>query len=157
MTSCRRWPILPRLLLAPGRCAHASGERAPAGGRPGAAVRAESDTGQRVALADLRGKVLAVTFIYATCSDTCPILTAKMAEIRRRLGTDFGPRVRFVSITVDPVIDTPEVLRGYAEAHGADAPGWCFLTGTRGEIEEVVRRYGAYAKKSEPAASITSS
>jgi protein SCO1 len=104
-------------------------------------------TGERLALADLRGKVLAVTFIYASCTDTCPVLTAKMVEIRRRLGADFGPRVGFVSITVDPEVDTPEVLRAYAKAHGADAAGWNFLTGTPAEIKEVLRRYGMFARK----------
>src|SRR5438552_10905506 len=84
--------------------------------------------GSRLSLADLRGKVLAVTFIYAACTDTCPLLTAKMTELQRRLGRDFGARVRFVSITVDPEVDTPEVLRGYAKAPGANVEGWSFLT-----------------------------
>ena len=75
-----------------------------------------TQSGERLSLTDLRGKVLAVTFIYATCKDTCPILTAKMATLQRQLGADFGPRVRFVSITVDPEVDTPAVLRRYAEA-----------------------------------------
>lgn len=130
--------------------AHATKENARlpvVGPAPQFALTAE--TGKRVALADLRGKVLAVTFIYAACTDTCPLLTAKMAEIQRRLGRDFGPRIRFVSITVDPEVDTPEVLRGYAKAHGANAEGWSFLTGTRGEIAEVLRRYGVYARKNE--------
>ena len=107
-----------------------------------------TEGGLRLSLAELRGKVLAVTFIYASCTDTCPLLTAKMAELQRRLGRDFGPRVRFVSITVDPAVDTPEVLRGYARAHGADLQGWSFLTGTSAEIKDVVRRYGGYASKS---------
>ncbi len=79
--------------------------------------------------------------------DTCPLLTAKMAEIQRRLGSDFGPRVRFLSITVDPEVDTPGVLRNYAKAHGANLEGWKFLTGTAAEIRDVVRRYGSYASK----------
>jgi protein SCO1/2 len=108
-----------------------------------------AETGKRVALTDLRGKVLAVTFIYATCTDTCPLLTAKMADVQRRLGRDFGPRVQFVSITVDPEVDTPEVLRAYAKAHGANLEGWSFLTGTPSEIAEVLRRYGVYARKNE--------
>jgi protein SCO1/2 len=107
--------------------------------------------GARLGLADLRGKVLAITFIYATCTDTCPVLTAKMARLQRRLGRDFGPRVRFVSITVDPEADTTEALRRYAEAHGADPAGWSFLTGTTKEIRDVVRRYGVYARKVAPA------
>jgi protein SCO1 len=104
-------------------------------------------TGARLALSDLRGKVLAVTFIYASCPDSCPMLTAKMARIKRRLGADFGPRVGFVSITVDPEVDTPEVLRRYAQAHGADAQGWSFLTGSAAEINDVLRRYGVVARK----------
>jgi protein SCO1/2 len=106
-----------------------------------------TQAGSRLSLSELRGKVLAVTFIYATCTDTCPLLTAKMAELQRRLGRDFGPRVRFVSITVDPEVDTPEVLRGYAKAHGANLEGWSFLTGAPAEIKDVVRRYGVYARK----------
>jgi protein SCO1/2 len=103
--------------------------------------------GKRIALADLRGKVLAITFIFASCADTCPLLTAKMAGLQDRLGADFGPRVHFVSITVDPERDTPEVLKRYAEAHHANPAGWAFLTGTPGEIREVAKRYGVFYKK----------
>jgi protein SCO1 len=103
--------------------------------------------GKRIALKDLRGKVLAITFIFASCADTCPLLTAKMAGLQDRLGADFGPRVYFVSITVDPERDTPEVLKRYAEAHRANPAGWAFLTGTPAEISEVARRYGIFYKK----------
>jgi len=148
--------LLPALMLAmmhasvPVAWAHATIENArlPVVGKaPQFALTAE--TGERVVLTDLRGKVLAVTFIYATCADTCPLLTAKMVEIRRRLGRDFGPRVQFVSITVDPEVDTPAILRAYAKAQGANGEGWSFLTGTPSEIAEVIRRYGVYARKSE--------
>jgi protein SCO1/2 len=130
--------------------AHAANENARlpvVGAAPQFALTAES--GERVSLTDLRGKVLAVTFIYATCTDTCPLLTAKMVEIQRRLGRDFGPLVQFVSITVDPEVDTPAVLRAYAKAQGANVEGWKFLTGTPGAIAEVLRRYGVYARKGE--------
>ena len=98
---------------------------------------------KRVSLRDLRGTAVALTFIYTTCADTCPLLTAKMATIQRRLGRDFGTRVRFVSITVDPEIDTSEVLRQYARRHGADVTGWSFLTGTPEEIREVAATLAA--------------
>jgi len=104
----------------------------------------------RVALADLRGNVLAVTFFYATCTDTCPLLTSKMAVIQQKLGADFGPRVRFASITVEPEIDTPAVLKSYAAAHSVDVAGWSFLTGSSAEIQDVVKRYGAFAKRLRP-------
>ena len=103
--------------------------------------------GRRVALKELRGKVLAVTFIFASCADTCPLLTAKLAAVQDRLGAAFGPDVRFVSITVDPERDTPEVLKRYAQAHRANSAGWSFLTGTPAEIRRIAGRYGVIYKK----------
>jgi len=102
---------------------------------------------RRLSLADLRGKVVVLTFIYTACADTCPLLTAKMAALQGRLGADFGARVFFVSVTVDPERDTPAVLKGYGVAHGARFDGWAFLTGTPAEIREVGKRYGIFAKK----------
>ena len=60
-----------------------------------------------MALNQFRGKAVAVTFIFASCSATCPILTAKMAAVQDRLGSDFGTKIVFLSITVDPEHDTP--------------------------------------------------
>jgi protein SCO1/2 len=102
---------------------------------------------RRLSLRDLRGKVVVLTFIYATCTDTCPLLTAKMASLQPRLGPDFGRRVYFVSVTVDPARDTPAVLKGYGTAHGAKFDGWAFVTGTPAEIREIAKRYGVYARK----------
>ena len=102
---------------------------------------------KRLALKDLRGKALAITFIFASCADTCPLLTAKMVGIQDRLGSDFGPKAYFLSITVDAERDTPEVLKRYAEGHKANPAGWAFLTGTQAEIREVAKRYGIYFKK----------
>jgi protein SCO1 len=101
-----------------------------------------SQDGARVALRDFRGKVVAVTFIYTSCSDVCPLLTAKMAQVQDELGADFGPKIAFVSITVDPENDTPEALKAHAEAHGADLAGWSFLTGAPVSVREVAHRYG---------------
>jgi protein SCO1/2 len=102
---------------------------------------------KRVALKQLRGKALAITFIFASCADACPLLTTKMAGIQNRLGKDFGSKVNFILITVDPDRDTPEVLKRYAGAHKANSPGWFFLTGTTAEIRDVAKRYGIYYKK----------
>jgi protein SCO1/2 len=103
--------------------------------------------GKRIALKDLHGKVLAITFIFASCADTCPLLTAKMAGLQDRLGADFGPQVYFISITVDPERDTPEILKRYANAHRVNPGGWAFLTGTPAEIRDVARSYGIFYKK----------
>jgi protein SCO1 len=150
MTRLRPLWFAPLLLtlLTPVPAAPPGAARLPMLG-PAPAFVLDSARGPRVALADLRGKVLAVTFVFTTCTSTCPILTAKLADIGRALGSDFGTRYAFVAISVDPLNDTPERLRTYASAFGADSPGWHFLTGTPGAVDEVVRRYGAYAKKTD--------
>ena len=104
--------------------------------------RSISQDGATVALRDFRGRVLAVAFIYTSCPDICPLLTEKMAQVQDELGPDFGPRVAFVSITVDPENDTPAALKAYAESHGADLAGWSFLTGAAPVVDDVVKRYG---------------
>ena len=71
-----------------------------------------SQDGAEVTLGDFRGKVVAVAFIYTSCPDVCPMLTDKMARVQDELGPDFGTEIAFVSITVDPERDTPEVLKG---------------------------------------------
>jgi protein SCO1/2 len=131
----------PALAHKPGR-----DSRLPTIGAAPAFVLTTTD-GAPLALADLRGKVVAVTFIYATCTDTCPLLTAKLVGLSQRLGKDAGAKVAFVAITVDPERDTPEVLRHYAQAHGANVPGWAFLTGTPAQIQDVTRRFGVFARK----------
>jgi protein SCO1 len=101
-----------------------------------------SQDGATVTLRDYRERVTAVTFIYTSCPDVCPLLTEKMVQVQEELGPDFGPRVAFVAITVDPENDTPAALRDYAESHGADHAGWTFLTGARPIVDDVVKRYG---------------
>jgi protein SCO1/2 len=101
-----------------------------------------------VALSDLHGRVVAVTFIYTACPDICPMLTQKMVQIQDELGADFGAKVAFVSISLDPEHDTPEVLKDYAEFWGAK-PGWSFLTGSPDAVRDVTRRYGVFFAKKE--------
>ena len=107
-----------------------------------------SQDGAPVKLADFRGKVVAVTFIFTRCTATCPVLTPMMSFVQDRLGRDFAEKIVFISITVDPERDTPEVLKEYAQAFGANLAGWSFLTGAPAAIREVTRRYGVFASKS---------
>ena len=120
-----------------------AGDRLPKIG-PAPEFNLTNQGGKRLALEDLRGKVLAITFIYASCTDACPLLTAKMTGLQSRLGPAFGSKVFFVSITVDPGRDTPSVLKSYAAAHRANTAG--FLMGTSEEIRNVAKRYGIYSK-----------
>jgi protein SCO1/2 len=70
------------------------------------------------------------------------MLSDKLARVQDALGPDFGSRIAFLSITVDPEHDTPAVLKEYAEALDADLAGWSFLTGQPAVVREVARRYG---------------
>jgi protein SCO1/2 len=106
-----------------------------------------SQDGRRVSLRDFRGKAVAVTFVFASCTDTCPLLTDKMARVQDELGSLFGSRIAFVSITVDPERDTPEVLKQYSDAFGADPKGWAFLTGDPKTIRDIGRAYGILVRR----------
>jgi protein SCO1 len=106
-----------------------------------------SQDGNPVTLNDYRGKVVAVTFIYTSCPDICPMLTANMAHVQGELGSDFGKSIAFISITVDPERDTSRVLKEYAENFGADLSGWAFLTGDPATVADVGRRYGIFVAK----------
>ena len=77
-------------------------------------------SGKRVTRDDLTGLVWVADFVYTGCTETCPAQSLQFA----RLQEDFSKadRVRFVSITVDPEHDTPEVLRRYATRYGATEP-----------------------------------
>lgn len=97
-------------------------------------------------LADLRGKIVAVTFIFTTCQDTCPILIAKLVGVQKKLAADMSPYIAFVAITLTPKHDTPEVLKAYANAHGADLSRWSFLTGDAKQIHALAKQYGVFVK-----------
>jgi protein SCO1 len=106
-----------------------------------------SQDGAQISLADLRGKVVAVTFIFTLCTATCPVLTPMMSLVQDQLGPDFGSKVVFASITVDPERDSPEMLKMYAQMYGADVAGWSFLTGPPPVIQDLTRRYSVFASK----------
>jgi protein SCO1/2 len=136
------------LLAIPIWAQTAGGGQLPVIGRAPAFTLTSQD-GVPVTLASLRGKVVALTFIYTGCPDVCPLLTQKMVDIQNELGADFGAKVAFVSITLDPERDTPEVLKDYAQFWGARPEGWTFLTGSLEAVRDVTRRYGVFLLKKE--------
>jgi protein SCO1/2 len=97
--------------------------------------------GQKVSLADLKGKPVLFDFIYTTCPGECLGLTMRMKRIADALGPELGKTARMVSITVDPEHDHPEQLLKYASDQDADLNGWLFLTGTPSQIDEVMQRF----------------
>jgi protein SCO1/2 len=92
-------------------------------------------------LADFRGKVVVLHFIYASCPDVCPLHADRIAEIQKMINqTPMKERVQFISISTDPEHDTPEILRGYGPAHGLDDSNWIFLTALPDQPKDVTRK-----------------
>jgi protein SCO1/2 len=91
----------------------------------------------------VKGKIVAIDFIYTTCQYACPLETARMTQVQKKLGDRVGNDIFFYSISIDPEHDTPTVLKAYMEKYHI-GPGWTFLTGKKKEIELLTRRLGVY-------------
>lgn len=104
--------------------------------------------GATVRDADLRGRVLIVDFIFTSCPDVCPLLTDQLAGLRRKLPEGAG--LAYVSFSVDPEHDTPEKLKSFAGAHGADHADWYFLTGPLEPVRAIVTKGFKQAMEIEP-------
>lgn len=100
--------------------------------------------GKKVRLRTLveSGKPVIVDFIFGTCTTICPILSACYVNLQNRLGAETD-KVHLVSISIDPENDTPKVMKEYLKRYRAK-PGWDFLTGSRRDIDAVMRALDAY-------------
>ncbi|MFZ5817763.1 MAG: SCO family protein [Bacillota bacterium] len=95
--------------------------------------------GRPVAAADVGGKVLLVGFIYTSCDDICPVVTAQMKQLQEDLAAaGLLGEVQLLSISVDPEQDTPARLEAYARQFQADTATWRFLTGEPEHVRRVV-------------------
>jgi protein SCO1 len=89
----------------------------------------------------LKGKISIISFIYTSCPDICPVVTARLSQLEDKLGEAVGRDYFFVSISIDPENDTPAKLNNYAKAFSA-GPGWLFLTGKKSDIDLIRHRLG---------------
>ncbi|MEX2450303.1 MAG: SCO family protein [Rhodospirillales bacterium] len=97
-----------------------------------------------VTLADFRGTVVVLQFIYASCPDVCPLHADLFARVQNMVNrTPMKSRVRFLSVTTDPKRDTAETLEAYGAAHGLDPANWAFLTKAPDAPEDATRRLAA--------------
>ncbi|MFH0344007.1 MAG: SCO family protein [Chromatiales bacterium] len=90
----------------------------------------------------IKGKTVAINFIFTTCTTICPPLTAMFRKLQQDLGERIGLEVRLISVSVDPATDTPERLRDFAAKFNA-GPGWTFVTGNKAEIDSLLQALGA--------------
>jgi cytochrome oxidase Cu insertion factor (SCO1/SenC/PrrC family) len=91
----------------------------------------------------LKGKTVLVSFLFTSCADVCPPMTANLARVQRLLGDRLGRDIVMVSISLDPETDTPDALKAYAEKFGAKT-GWYFLTGSKANVDGVLAKLGGY-------------
>ena len=87
-------------------------------------------------LQNMEGKVWLADFIFTTCAGPCPIMTERMKTVQK----DFKDyeNMRFVSFTVNPDYDTPEILSDYADRNRIDTSTWSFVTGNYEDIQSLV-------------------
>jgi protein SCO1/2 len=120
--------------------------------RPAPPFTLTTQDGKAFKSKQLAGKVWVVSFIFTTCSGSCPATTHRMGALEQALG-DKGllkdDRVRLVSISLDPARDTPRVLRGYMKLYDADPEHWTFLTGEEREVGKVIDAWGMWVKEAE--------
>ena len=91
----------------------------------------------------VRGKVVAINFIFTQCSASCSMETARLRQVQELLSDRMGKDVFFYSISIDPDNDTPEVMKAYAAKFDV-GPGWTFLTGRSKDIDLLRRKLGLY-------------
>ncbi|HXU31094.1 MAG TPA: SCO family protein [Thermoanaerobaculia bacterium] len=91
----------------------------------------------------IQGKVVAVNFVFTTCSTICTPQGARFAELRRMLGDQAGRDVHLISVSIDPQSDTPAKLKAWSEKLGA-GPGWTLVTGEKDEIVRLLKSLGAF-------------
>ncbi|MCP2226003.1 SCO family protein [Pseudomonas sp. FSL W5-0299] len=89
----------------------------------------------------LQNRVVLLNVIFTSCNDACPLITQKLKEVREVLG-DKADGITFISLTSDPLRDTPAVLKAYTLKQGVDGPHWLFLTGDKAQMDLVLGRIG---------------
>jgi protein SCO1/2 len=99
---------------------------------------------RQVTLSELRGKVVAINFIYTSCAlpNFCLRIASNFGVLQKRFRAQLGRDLVLLTVTFDPVHDTPDVLAEYAKQFAADPATWHFLTGAAADVQRVCRLFG---------------
>jgi len=93
-------------------------------------------------------RIVVLTFVYTHCTTVCPVVSSILSDLQNKLGSRLGADVRLVTLTVDPVRDTPSRLKIYSKQFDAK-PGWFWLTGSSANVTTVLKGLGAYTPNFE--------
>jgi protein SCO1/2 len=96
----------------------------------------------------IKDKIVVIDVMFTSCTGACPIMSNTFAKIQDRLGDRIGKDVYLISISVDPVNDTPAKLKEYATRFNAK-PGWYFVTGPKENVDAALKKLGQYVESRE--------
>jgi protein SCO1 len=91
----------------------------------------------------IKGRVAALSFIFTTCTTICPLIGAKLGQLQTELGESLGDNIALISVSVDPVNDTPQRMKAWG-AQFAAKPGWSLLTGDKLTVDQLLKAVGLY-------------
>lgn len=92
----------------------------------------------------LKDKVVLLNVFFTNCEQGCPLVTQMLIRTRGRLAESIRDDVWFVSVTSDPERDTPEAMKDYARRQGVDESRWLFLTGSKQDIDLILKKLKRY-------------
>ena len=107
--------------------------------------------GQRLKFYDdvLKDNIVVISFIFTNCQGACPLMTRNLTMIRDMLPGNVRDEIHFISISLDPVRDTPAAMKKFAQTHDADQESWLWLTGQPDNVNLVTKKLGTYTDELE--------
>jgi protein SCO1 len=90
-------------------------------------------------------KLVVINYIFTNCPDICPLSTNNMRLIQERVSKEKIKNLQFVSLSFDPLFDTPDVLKKFAEDHNLNLNNWTFLTGDKSVTDAIIKQAGVLA------------
>ena len=114
-------------------------------------VELVNQNGERLKFYDevLKDNVVVISFIFTNCQSACPLMTRNLTMIRDMLREDERRAIQFISISIDPLRDTPSAMKEFAQKHDADIDGWLWLTGQPDDVNYITKRLGSYTDDPE--------
>ena len=97
----------------------------------------------------LKDNIVVISFIFTNCQSACPLMTRNLTMIRDMMREDERRAIQFVSISIDPLRDTPSAMKEFAQKHDADIDGWLWLTGQPDDVNYVTKRLGSFTEDPE--------
>lgn len=107
-----------------------------------------NQNGKTITQKDYEGKIYVADFFFTTCGSICPKMTTNLSEIQKAFATN--PKVKLLSYTVFPEIDSVPVLKAYAKKHNVDDAKWNLVTGDKKEIYTMARKSYLAVKLGKP-------